>query len=98
MIVVESKTSASPFTNFVITSSRSSAFIWPWPTTRRALGKSFFSRSAICAGVSTGAAIEDGVDQCDEARAAAIEAVADSGNEILACEEAGITQSIFRSQ
>jgi len=49
-------------------------------------------------GVSTGTAIEDGVDQCDEARAAAIEAVADSGNEILACEEAGITQSIFRSQ
>ena len=40
MIVVDSSTSASPFTNAVITSSSSSACICPWPTTIRACGTS----------------------------------------------------------
>ena len=40
MMVVESSTSASPLTNWVMTSSRSSLCIWPWPTTMRACGTS----------------------------------------------------------
>jgi hypothetical protein len=39
MIVVQTSTSASPLTKSVITSSSSSASIWPWPTTMRAFGQ-----------------------------------------------------------
>ena len=50
MMVVESSTSASPLTNLVITSSRSSLSIWPWPTTMRALRQQ--RRASFCAIVS----------------------------------------------
>ena len=53
MIVVQTRTSASPAANLSITLSSWPSAICPWPTTRRASGSSLRSCSAWASIVST---------------------------------------------
>ena len=53
MIVVQTRTSASPAANVIITFSSAPSGIWPWPTTNRAPGSSRRSCSVWASIVST---------------------------------------------